>query len=172
MKRGGNFFFSLLWGEQKGGQLAFYSIFTGGKSMVAAMSSASDWWESTKSNFKNNARTFSKNFITQENIRISRLKEDCKTCTKKKTSNQWLKNCNMNFINYKTNKQKVLNLGLILDRSWRARNAPNLSSKYLVHRIGAKIISNWEQNVLCNVYVNRLESVIFGMQMCILQTRT
>ena len=32
MKRGGKFFFSFLWGEQKGGgQLTFYSIFSGGK---------------------------------------------------------------------------------------------------------------------------------------------
>ena len=52
-------------------------------------SSASDWWENTKSSVKENARTFSKNFATQENIRISRLK-DCKTHTKKKTSNQKL----------------------------------------------------------------------------------
>ena len=53
-------------------------------------SSANDWWENTKSSFKENARTFSKNSTTQENIRISRLKEDCKTYTKKKTSNQKL----------------------------------------------------------------------------------
>ena len=48
-------------------------------------SSASDWWEYTKSCFKENANTFSKNFTTQENITISRLKEDYKTYTKKKT---------------------------------------------------------------------------------------
>ena len=36
-------------------------------------SSASDWWENTKSSFKENTRTFSKNSTTQENIRISRL---------------------------------------------------------------------------------------------------
>ena len=48
---------------------------------------ASDWWKNTKFSFKKNARTFSKIFITQENIRISRLKEDCKTYTKMKTSN-------------------------------------------------------------------------------------
>ena len=53
-------------------------------------SSASDWWENTKSSFKENARTFSKNPTNKENIRISRLKEDCKTYTKKKTSNQKL----------------------------------------------------------------------------------
>ena len=53
-------------------------------------SSASDWWENTKCSFKGNAINFSKNFTTQENIRIPRLKEDCKTYIKKKTSNQKL----------------------------------------------------------------------------------
>ena len=44
MKRGVNFFFSFLWEEQKkeggrggGGQLTFYSIFRGGKSMLSAI---------------------------------------------------------------------------------------------------------------------------------------
>ena len=37
-----------------------------------------------------NARNFSKNCTTQKNIRISRLEEDCKTYTKKKTSNKKL----------------------------------------------------------------------------------
>ena len=44
-------------------------------------SSASDWWENTKSSFKENSRTFSKNSITKENIR---LKEGCKTIQKRK----------------------------------------------------------------------------------------
>ena len=48
--------------------------------------------------------------------------------------------------NKQTKKQK--NLVLILDRRWRANNAQKLSSKYLVHRIGAKLVSNWEQNVI------------------------
>ena len=60
------------------------------KTQKSNHSSASDWWENTKSSFKENARTFSKNSTTQENIRISRLKKDCKTYTKKKTSNQKL----------------------------------------------------------------------------------
>ena len=80
------------------------------KSQKNNHSSTSDLWENTKSSFKENAGTFSKNFTTQENIRNSRLKEDCKPYTKQKTSNQrlnqWLKTCKMNFINYKTNKQK------------------------------------------------------------------
>ena len=48
-------------------------------------SSASDWWEYIKSCFKENANKFPRNSTTQENITISRLKEDCKTYTKKKT---------------------------------------------------------------------------------------
>ena len=53
-------------------------------------SSASDWWRNTKPSFKENARTFSKNSITQANIKTLRLKEDCKTYTKNKTSNEKL----------------------------------------------------------------------------------
>ena len=56
----------------------------------------------------------------------------------------------MNFINWKTNMQKVLNLVLIVDRRWSAKNAPKRSSKYLVHGIAAKLVSNWEQNMLYN----------------------
>ena len=37
-----------------------------------------------------------------------------------------------------------------LDRKWRVKNAPKLSSKYLAHEIGAKLVSNWEQNMLHN----------------------
>ena len=51
-------------------------------------SSASDWCGSIKTSFKENARTFSKNYTTQKNIETLRLKEDCKTYIKKKTSNQ------------------------------------------------------------------------------------
>ena len=38
------------------------------------LSSASDWWQYTKSCFKENAGIFSKNFTTQENTKILRLK--------------------------------------------------------------------------------------------------
>ena len=38
------------------------------------LSSASDWWEYTKSRFEENARIFSKNSTTQEHITILRLK--------------------------------------------------------------------------------------------------
>ena len=41
-------------------------------------------------------------------------------------------------------------LVLILDRTWRAKNAPKLSLNYLVHGIRAKLVSNWEQNMLYN----------------------
>ena len=37
----------------------------------------------------------------------------------------------MNFIDEKTNKEKVLNFVLTLGRSWRVRKAPKLFSKYL-----------------------------------------
>ena len=40
--------------------------------------------ENTKSSFKDNARIFSKNSTTDENIRILRLEEDYKTYKKKK----------------------------------------------------------------------------------------
>ena len=53
---------------------------------------------------------------------------------KKKVSNQklnqWLKTYDMNFINKKINKEKVLNFVLRLGRSWRAKKAPKLSSEY------------------------------------------
>ena len=66
-------------------------------------SSASDWRRNTKSSFKKNVRTSSENSTTQENIKILGLKEDCKTYTKMKTSNQKLnqslKTYKMNFIN-------------------------------------------------------------------------
>ena len=38
----------------------------------------------------------------------------------------------MNFLNKKTNKEKVLNFVLRLGRSWRAKKAPKLSSEYLI----------------------------------------
>ena len=44
----------------------------------------SDWWENTKSYFKENARTFSINSTTQKNTRISRLKKYYEAYTKMK----------------------------------------------------------------------------------------
>ena len=56
------------------------------------LSSASDWWEYTKSCLKKNAERFSTNSTTQENITILRLnKAKKKTYAKEKTSNQKLK---------------------------------------------------------------------------------
>ena len=51
-------------------------------------------------------------------------------CTKKKKIlnqklNQWLKTYEMNFINKKTNKEKVLNFVPRLGRSWRAKKFQN-----------------------------------------------
>ena len=47
-------------------------------------SSARDCWGNTKSSFIENVRTFSKNSTTQENIKILKLKEVCKTYSKRK----------------------------------------------------------------------------------------
>ena len=46
-------------------------------------SSISDWWEYTKAQIKENARSFSKNYTKQENIRISRLKKRLRNLYKK-----------------------------------------------------------------------------------------
>ena len=53
-------------------------------------SSVSDWWESTSSCFKENARSFSENSTTQEKIRISRLTKYYETSTKTKILKQKL----------------------------------------------------------------------------------
>ena len=42
------------------------------KTQINNNSSASDWWEYTKSRFKENAKVFSKNSATQENFTFSR----------------------------------------------------------------------------------------------------
>ena len=47
------------------------------------------------------------------------------------TLNQRFKTYKMNFVNKKTNKQKVLNFVLTLGKSWRAKKAPNFFSEYL-----------------------------------------
>ena len=57
------------------------------------LSSASDWWEYTKSCFKENAK-----IKIPQLIKILRLKKTKKkTYTKEKTSNQWLKTYKKNF---------------------------------------------------------------------------
>ena len=92
----------------------------------------------TKPSFKENARTFFKK-IHHSRKYWHFMTERRQTKSHKQTSNQklnqWLKTYKMNFIYYKTNKQKVLNFVLTLDRSWRAKNALKLLSKYLKHRI-------------------------------------
>ena len=54
------------------------------KTLKSNQFSASDWWGKTKSGFEENSRTFSKISITQENIKILKLKEACKTYHKMK----------------------------------------------------------------------------------------
>ena len=65
--------------------------------------SAKDRWEYTRSCFKENARTCSKNSTIQENIRISRLKKRLRNLSEKKNSNQKLNQLSkiykMNFTN-------------------------------------------------------------------------
>ena len=114
-------------------------------------SSASDWWKNTKSSFKEKARTF---------LKILSLKKILEFQDWKKTANLYKK---QNFrpeikqmiensqdeLYQLENKQNVLNLVLILIRRM-AKNTPKLSSKYLVHGIGAKFVLNWEQNMLYN----------------------
>ena len=46
MKKGGNFFLSFSGGNKKGGQLTFYSIFSGVKGMLAAKGLTEKWWNS------------------------------------------------------------------------------------------------------------------------------
>ena len=102
---------------QKHITISRHNLFFTKKTQKNNHSSASGWCENTKSSFKENNRTFLKNSTTHVNIRISRLKEDCKTYAKKKTTNkqtkkqnktkqkkkqklnQWLKTCKVNFIN-------------------------------------------------------------------------
>ena len=75
----------------------------------------------------------------------------------------------MNFIYQIKNKQKVLNLVLILDRTLRAENAAKLYSKYLVRRIRAKLVSNQEENMLYNksqqIFCRRKMSMLTGMEL-------
>ena len=73
--------------------------------------STSDWWGNTKHNFKEDARTFSKNSTTHKDVKILKLKDDCKTYRKKKTSNQklnrWLKAYKTNFTCLKDRTSKI-----------------------------------------------------------------
>ena len=53
--------------------------------------------------------------------------------------------------------------GVILDR-----NTPKLFSKYLVHGIGAKLVSNWEQKMLYNqsqqIFFRKEVSILTGLK--------
>ena len=89
-------------------------------------------WKYTKSCFKENARTCSKNSSTKGNIRIWRLKKRYETYTKKNSNhklNQLSKIYKMNFTNWKKNKQKVQNFVLPSDGSLRAKNAKSLKER-------------------------------------------
>ena len=74
----------------------------------------------------------------KEILEFQDLKRGYETYTKKSSNqklNQLSKIYKMNFTNWKTNKQKVQNFVLPLDRSLRAKNALKLFSKYLKERI-------------------------------------
>ena len=80
---------------QKHITISRHNLFFTKKTQKNNHSSASGWCENTKSSFKENNRTFFKNSTTHVNIRISRLKEDCKTYAKKpQTNNNKKKNRN------------------------------------------------------------------------------
>ena len=74
--------------------------------------------------FKENAKILSKNSTTQGNSIISRLKEDFKLEIKVIIENLQDELYKLE----KKEKKQVLNLVLMLNRSWRAKSAPKCSS--------------------------------------------
>ena len=115
--------------------------------------------ENTKSSCKDNTRTFSKNLTTQENIRISRLKEDCKTCTKKNKQkkqtnkpeiNSMIGNLQDELYELENKQAKGAKLCAHVRYQVEGKNAPKLSSKHLFHGTEAKLAPNWEQKMLYN----------------------
>ena len=100
-------------------------------------SSASDWWEYTKSCFKENAKIFSKNCTTQENMTILRLKWDYKTYKKenfKPEIKPMTENLQDDLYQLENKQAKGAKLRANI-RRWRANNATKLSSKYLKDRM-------------------------------------
>ena len=65
----------------------------------------------------------------------------------------------------KKRKEKIGTKKEILDKIWRTKNAPKLSSKYLVHGIRTKLLSNYEQNML----YNRNQQILCLRNMCSLK---
>ena len=103
------------------------------------LSSASDWWEYTKSCFKENGKIFSKNSTTQENIPILRLKEDEKENSYERENFRpeiklMIENLQNELYQLENKQAKCAKLRANI-RSWRTKNAPKLSSKYLKDRI-------------------------------------
>ena len=81
------------------------------KTLKNNYSSASDWWENTRSSFKENTRTFSKNSPHKVNFRISRLKKRLWNLYKeenfKQELNQWLKPYKMKWENKQAKSAKL-----------------------------------------------------------------
>ena len=102
-------------------------------------SSTSDRWEYSKSCFKENARTFSKNSTIQENIRISRLKKRLRNLNKKENFKPKIKPMIENFqdelYRLESKQAKVLNFMLTSGGNWRKKEAPRLFPKHLKDRI-------------------------------------
>ena len=65
----------------------------------------------------------------------------------------------MNYIDKKTNKKKVINFALTLGRSWRAKNAPKFSSKYLKNRI-YKIVFELNTDDNKSKYYSNLKDIL------------
>ena len=114
-------------------------------------------------------------------LEFQEWKKDYKTYRKKISNqkvNQWLKTYKMNFVNWKTNKLKVLNFKPTSYGSWRVKNAPKLFSKclnkrickikqylnYIMMIVNEKIVailrtfSNLEKNLCENLYTKETTS--------------
>ena len=102
-------------------------------------SSTNEWWESTKSSLEGNTRIFSENSRKYQTFNTE--KKTAKLVQKKKKNKNnfkpeikpMIENLQDEF--QRPNQQKVLNFMLTLNRNWRTKNAPKLSSKYLIDRI-------------------------------------
>ena len=93
------------------------------------------WWEYTKSCFKENVKIFSKNSTTHKNITTEvRLQNLYKKENFKPEIKPMIENLQDELYQLENKQAKGAKLRANI-RSWRAKNAPKLSSKYLKDRI-------------------------------------
>ena len=93
------------------------------------------WWEYTKSCFKENVKIFSKNSTTHKNITTEvRLQNLYKKENFKPEIKPMIENLQDELYQLESKQAKDAKLRANI-RSWRAKNAPKLSSKYLKDRI-------------------------------------